>query len=132
MLENAATAGMTEAEFWDSTPRYFAARLRAWSDARKRELQDLRTTHFFIVRAAGAKITSPENLYRYEWEAARVVEFEPMDEVEMQRFSDEADEALRILNPEAWERYIRDKAATPPPAPPPKGGVTPAPGILEN
>lgn len=111
MLENAATVGMTEAEFWSTTPRYFAARLTAWNEARKRDLRDLRSTHFYIVRAAGAKVASPEHLYRFEWERARAVEFEPVDQAVLDRFSDEADEALRLTNPEMYEKYMAAKAA---------------------
>lgn len=40
---------MGEDEFWDSTPRYFAARQKGWMDARVERFEIARTVAFFAI-----------------------------------------------------------------------------------
>lgn len=56
---------MGEDEFWHSTPRYFAARQRGWSDARTERLEIARTSAFLAVMPHVKKgsIKSPKDLW---------------------------------------------------------------------
>lgn len=63
---------MPEAEFWACTPRYFAARQKAWIEAQRREWERARFTGWLAVlphvdakRRGGLRIT---DLYRFDWE----------------------------------------------------------------
>jgi hypothetical protein len=70
---------------------------------------------FFTVKTVDSKnrIRSPERLYRFPWEEERrhVVGFEPWDSPAMLKFSEEADRALAVLNPEAYAKYMAGKQA---------------------
>lgn len=56
---------MGEDEFWHSTPRYFAARQRGWSDERRERLETARTLAFFSVvpHVKAGSIKSPAQLW---------------------------------------------------------------------
>ena len=107
MLESAAAAGMTEQEFWDSTPRYFMIRCRTALQQRRRKLEDLRFTAFYTLLAGGVKLREYTDVCRFEWEPAP--EFDPVPQEELDAFGGEADEILRITNPKAWEAYMAAK-----------------------
>jgi len=57
--------GLGEREFWDCTPRYFAARQRGWNDARTERHDLTRTLAFFSVAPHVKKgtLNSPSDLW---------------------------------------------------------------------
>lgn len=88
--------GMTESEFWDSTPRYFAARQKAYIEAERRQWERARFMGWLSGWPhVGKKMAgvSAIKLFRFDWEAEKV-EFEPVSKDEMKAF--EAD-AMAIL-----------------------------------
>ena len=88
--------GMSESDFWDSTPRYFAARQKAYIEAERRQWERARFVGWLSVLPHVGKKSgglSAKKLFRFDWESDRV-EFEPIDKDEMKAF--EAD-AIAIL-----------------------------------
>lgn len=88
--------GMSESEFWDSTPRYFAARQKAYIEAERRQWERARFMGWLSVLPHVGKKSgglSAKKLFRFDWEAEKV-EFEPINKEEMKAF--EAD-AIAIL-----------------------------------
>lgn len=61
---------MSESEFWECTPRYYAARVKAVSEAEQREWERARLVSFFVVKTVDAKnkIRQPHNLIKFPWE----------------------------------------------------------------
>lgn len=65
---------MPEAEFWACTPRYFAARQKAYVENQRREWERARFTGWLSVlphvshKKGGLKIT---DLYRFDWDEER-------------------------------------------------------------
>lgn len=98
--------GMSEVEFWDCTPSYFALRRRAWLDNRQ-QMEAARFVAFHVMRSVDTKghLKRLTDIIRFEWDEPGF-EFEPIDKEELEKFSAEADEALKILNPAAYERYM--------------------------
>lgn len=102
---------MSEAEFWDSTPRYFAARVKAFVENRQ-GMEEARFVAYYVM-----KTVDPKNRYKrltqivkFPWEKAlRTVKLEDWDSPEMLKFDEEADKALAILNPEAYAQYMEGK-----------------------
>lgn len=100
---------MSEAEFFDCTPAHFVRRRRAWLENRP-GMEEARFIAFHVMKAAGYKVRRLTQIVRFPWEkAVRRVDLEPWDSPAMLKFSEEADEALKILNPEAWEKYMEGK-----------------------
>lgn len=88
--------GMSESDFWDSTPRYFAARQKAYIEAERRQWERARFVGWLSVLPHVGKKSgglSAKKLFRFDWESDRV-EFEPVSKDEMKAF--EAD-AIAIL-----------------------------------
>ena len=84
--------GMTEAEFWASTPRYFAARQKAYIENQRREYERARFTGWLsvlphVTKKGGLRITQ---LFRFDWEEKPQAQFEPVDVAAMKQFEDEA------------------------------------------
>ena len=84
---------MTEAEFWASTPRYFAARQKAWIETQRREWERARFTGWLAVlphvdtKKRGLSVT---DLYRFEWDEKPKPKFDPIDLEKMRKFQEEA------------------------------------------
>lgn len=124
---------MTEREFLFATPRWFAARQKAWTERVQRDWEQARFVGYWMVKTVDAKnrIRSPEKLMRFPWEEVEKVEFAPITKEELDRFSDEADEILKKTNPAAYERYMATKGITP--LPPSRGDtVEPDPDFELN
>ena len=101
--------GMAEAEFWECPPRYFMRRRKAYLQNRN-GMEEARFISFWVMKAAGAKIRRVTQLAKFPWDVVqRTVKLEAWDSPEMLKFDREADEALRILNPEAYEAYMEGK-----------------------
>lgn len=100
---------MSEAEFFDCTPRHFMRRRRAWLQNRP-NLEAARFMAFHALRAAGVKVRRYEQVARFPWDVkVRRVKLEPWDSPEMQKFSEDADRALAVLNPKAYAEYMAGK-----------------------
>ncbi len=108
---------MSEKEFWRSTAKYFAMRYRAWEQNQHAGWEQARMISFWVVKTVDAKkrFKKFEDLMRLPWET-KTPKLKPVDPEAMQKFSDEADEVLKVLNPEAWEAYQKGKAAKENPA----------------
>ncbi len=101
--------GMSEAEFWDCTPIYFSLRRKAWLDNRPM-MEAARFISFHMIKTVDSKnkFKRLTDIVRFEWDG-EPVKFEPIDQAELDKFSAEADEALKILNPAAYEAYMAGK-----------------------
>jgi len=100
--------GMSEQEFWDCTPRYFAMRRKAWLQNRQ-IMEAARFVAFHVIKTVDIKsrFTKLTDIVRFEWEPAP--QFEPWDKEEMEKFSEQADKALEKLNPAAYAVYMAGK-----------------------
>lgn len=84
---------MTEAEFWDSTPRYFAARQKAYVEGQRRAWERARFTGWLAVLPhvdTKKRALSVVDLYRFEWDPKPKPKFEPIDLEKMRAFEAEA------------------------------------------
>lgn len=102
--------GMTEAEFYDTTPRHFMRRRRAWLQNRH-GMEEARFVAFYVLKAAGFKVRRFDQVARFPWEKRRRIQWEEQSREELQEFSEAADRALAVLNPEAYARYMEGRAA---------------------
>lgn len=88
----AALCGMSENEFWDSTPRFLSAKLKAVESLQKLSWEQARFVAFFGSRAQGKSFQA---FYKFEWERAR---FAQITQEELEQFSREADEVIRQIH----------------------------------
>jgi hypothetical protein len=87
---------MGEDEFWNSTPRYFEARQKAFFEAEKRAWERARYIGYLTVLPHvdnKKRRLKPTDLGRFEWESTKPV-FEPINRAEMEQF---AADAKRII-----------------------------------
>jgi hypothetical protein len=96
---------MTEAEFWSGTPRYFAARRKAWIGTEERAWERARFVAFFVVKTVDSKnkFRKFADLCPFPWEAEKRPQFAPLtpEEIEeMEKFSREADELMARIRAE--------------------------------
>lgn len=107
LIEAAADCGMSEAEFWSSTPRWFAARRAAWVRQQQAEWERVRLVAYYTVKTVDTKhcVKSPEGLLQFPWEkrqAPRKKE-KPLsaeEQAAIEKFSREADEWYYSMHPE--------------------------------
>lgn len=88
LIEAAAMVGMSESEFWDSTPRYFAARQKAYIQQERRQWERARFIGWLAVLPHVGKKSgglSAKKLFQFEWEVEKPV-FEPFNHEEMKSF----------------------------------------------
>lgn len=85
---------MSEAEFWNCTPRYFAACQKAWIERQRREWERARFTGWLSVlphvshKRGGLKITE---LYPFEWdEKPKPFAMDEVDKERLLRFEQHA------------------------------------------
>ena len=102
-MELGAKCGMSESEFWDSTPRYMSAKIRALESAQQLTWEQARFVAFFGSRATAKSILS---FWRFPWEKTV---FAKQSREEFDAFSDDADEVLKVMNPGAYEAYMAGK-----------------------
>lgn len=104
---------------FDSTPAHFMRRRRAWLQNRP-GMEEARFIAFHVMKAGGYKIRRIEQICRFPWDrVVRLVNLEPWDSPAMIEFSEAADRALAVLNPEAYAKYMEGKKA---PITPQRGG----------
>jgi len=107
LIESAAECGMTEREFWSSTPRWLAARQTAYQRAQQAEWERTRIGAFYIVKTVDSKnrFKKPEDLFKFPWEQpkAEAVQSAPLtaqEQADFEKFSREADEWYYSKHPE--------------------------------
>lgn len=107
----AAEMGLSEEQFFDTTPRHFNRLRIAWLENRP-ALEAARFVSFHVLRSVGAKVRRFEQVVRFPWDVTvRRVQLEDWNNPAMLKFSEEADRALAILNPKVYEEYMAGKAA---------------------
>lgn len=85
--------GMGEDEFWHCTPRYFAAKQKAWLNTQRRQWELARFTGWLSVlphvsKKGGLRIT---DLYRFDWEEKPKAREIPPEELEaLRKFQEDA------------------------------------------
>jgi len=116
---------MGEDEFWASTPRYLSARQKAATSALQLTWEQTRFLSYTIFKTVDSKnrIRKPQDVCKFPWEQD-MPRFVKQTKEQLQKFSDEADEILRITQPEIYKRFIEARAAkgNPPDGTKPPGG----------
>ena len=101
---------MTEREFWESTPRYLSARQKAKTREMQLSWEQTRFLSYTMYKTVDSKnkIRKPSDVCKFPWEQD-VPKFVPQTKEQLQSFSDEADEILRITQPEVYAKYMEAK-----------------------
>lgn len=107
-MELGALCGMSESEFWDSTPRYMSAKIRALESAQRLAWEQSRYIAFHAIKPGDHKnrLKKLTDLGKFPWE--RTV-FVKQTREEYDSFNDDADEVLKVMNPGAYEAYMAGK-----------------------
>lgn len=107
-MELGAMCGMTETEFWSATPRFMSAKVNALESERQLNWEQSRYIAFHAIKPGDHKnrLKKLTDLGRFPWEKSAFI---PQTAEELEAFSDEADEALRIVNPGLYELYMAEK-----------------------
>lgn len=86
---------MSEKEFWEVTPRFFRARLKAHRRQQQFQLECARFQSFFVLKTVDSKgrIRRMGDVIRFDWddEGRKQPQFEPMSAEDLEKFSREAD-----------------------------------------
>jgi len=103
----AARCGMSEREFWQSTPRFFFARYKAWIEDRN-GWEQARFIAFHTMKTIDAKrqIRSVRDIAQFPWEEQEKPVFDDISQEEMRKFSNDADEHLKSHNPTLWATIV--------------------------
>lgn len=106
---------MPEAEFWACTPRYFAARQKAYMENQRREWERARFTGWLSVlphvsgKKGGLKIT---DLYRFDWDEIRKppapAEMSPAEREALSAF---AADAMKIFEKQFGAKFTPEQKA---------------------
>lgn len=84
--------GMSEAEFWATTPRYFRARLRGFKRNRQFTMEVARFNAFFVLKTKYEnRIRKMSDVIKFQWEKHKPFKAEPIDPEALEKFSREAD-----------------------------------------
>lgn len=100
---------MSETEFWDSTPRYLSARQKAATNAMQMSWEQTRYISYVVLIGAGAKkIKKPQDVCKFPWEQ-HIKQFPTQTREQLEAFDREADEILRITQPEVYKKFMEAK-----------------------
>jgi hypothetical protein len=101
---------MSENEFWESTPRYLSARLKALEMSQQQEWERARYISFHVIKTVDAKgkFKKPDSLGKFPWEVKNI-KYTHYSISDLDEFSKEADEILKKTNPEAYAAYMAGK-----------------------
>jgi hypothetical protein len=86
--------GMSEAEFWDTSPRYFAARVKAYDDRQKYDFERTRVASFLICSPHLKKHATLNRFWPSPWEKPKKIDWQPVDPAVLANFEAHADETL--------------------------------------
>lgn len=112
--------GMSEQDFWDCTPVHFMRLRYAWLQDRL-GMEQARFIAYHVMKAGGYRVRRLTDIVRFSWEKyVPRVNLQPWDSPEIVAFSEAADRALAVLNPEAYSKYMegKRKREEAPPGPP--------------
>lgn len=103
---------MSEGEFWASTPRYLSARSKAKSNEVKLSWEQTRFLSYIMFKTVDSKnkIRKPSDVCKFAWEQDEV-RFIPQTREQLEAFDSEADEILRLTQPEVYKVYMEAKNA---------------------
>jgi len=103
---------MSEDEFWATTPRFLSARQKAVTQSKQLAWEQTRFLSYTIFKTVDSKnkIRKVQDVCKFPWEQD-VPQFVPQTKEQLQAFSDEADEILRITQPEVYKKYMEAKQA---------------------
>lgn len=103
---------MEEDEFWASSPRYLSARQKAKTKEMQLSWEQTRFLSYTIYKTVDSKnkIRKPQDVCKFPWEQ-EVPRFVKQSKEQLQSFSDEADEILRLTQPEVYRKYMEAKQA---------------------
>lgn len=112
MLATAASVGLLESDFWAMTPAYFFAYVEGFNERYKSGWEQTRFGAYVTAKTVDSKnrLHSPQSLIRFPWERVVAPKFDAEARATMQKFDADADEFLKQVNPEAYERYMAGKA----------------------
>jgi len=107
-----ALVGLSQEEFWNTTPRYLDACRRAYESNFRSGWEQARFVAFFVVKTVDSKnrFKSEQSLVRFPWEV-KEDDLPVPTEQEWQKVDEEMDEALKVLNPKVYEEYMKGKQA---------------------
>jgi hypothetical protein len=106
----AAACGMSESEFWDTTPRYLSARLTAINKAQQLTWEQTRFVSVHVMNAAGAKLKRFTDLVKFDWDVAKKAPTINAEDLPMMaKFDEQADLILKKTNPEAYAAFMAGK-----------------------
>lgn len=118
MLDAAARSGMTEKEFWESTPGYFYSRVKHYAATVRDSWEQTRFIAYVVAKTVDSKkrILKPSDLLPLPWDVVTGKRFKKLTAAEkkaMQDFDAEADLIMQRTQPEVWANYVklRDQAA---------------------
>lgn len=103
---------MSESEFWDTTPRYLSARHKAYIKEVRLGWELARYAGFFAFKTIDykGKYKRPSDLEKFPWESTRP-RFAKQSREELEKFDRDADEVLRITQPEVYKKYMEARQA---------------------
>jgi hypothetical protein len=103
---------MSEVEFWDSTPRYLSARQKAETQRMQLSWEQTRFLSYTIYKTVDSKnkIRKPSDVCKFPWEQD-IPRFAPQSREQLEAFDREADEILRITQPEVYKKFMEAKQA---------------------
>jgi hypothetical protein len=85
---------MPEDEFWNCTPRYFDALVKAYETRQKIEMERLRMSTYMICAPYLRKHTTPQKFWPLPWEKAQTAQWQPIDPTVLANFERNADETI--------------------------------------
>lgn len=86
---------MTEAEFWDTSPRYFAAKVKAYDERLKYEFERTRVSSFLICSPHLKKNATLNRFWPSPWDVApKMIDWKDVDPAVLANFEAHANETL--------------------------------------
>lgn len=107
----AARCGISESDFWACTPKYLFMRNESLMEGQRLGWEQTRYLSYIMLKTVDSKnkIRKPQDVCKFPWEQ-EVPRFVKQSKEQLQAFSDEADEILRITQPEVYKKYMEAKA----------------------
>ena len=106
----AASCGMSEKEFWECTPKYLFMRQKATTQKMQLSWEQTRFLSYTMYKTVDSKnkIRKPEDVCKFPWEQD-VPRFAPQTREQLEAFDREADEILRLTQPEVYKKFMEAK-----------------------
>ncbi len=91
---------MTEREFWASTPRFFAAKVKAWDARMRYEFERTRTATFLSCSPYLKKHATLNRFWPSPWEKVREIEWRMPDPEILANFERNANDVFEQMKKE--------------------------------